>query len=103
MNEKLNFIKQLSFFNSLDDEKLNIIDSISKVITYPKNSILYYENDINNKISQCAICFTEIQYGIYCSNTKCGIFICTSCLELMMRSNNYLAACPECNTVLYTE
>jgi len=50
MNEKLNFIKQLSFFNSLDDEKLNIIDSISKVITYPKNSILYYENDINNKI-----------------------------------------------------
>jgi CRP-like cAMP-binding protein len=50
MNEKLNFIKQLSFFNSLDNEKLNIIDNISKVITYPKNSILYYENDINNKI-----------------------------------------------------
>jgi CRP-like cAMP-binding protein len=50
MNEKLNFIKQLSFFNSLDNEKLNIIDNISKVITHPKNSILYYENDINNKI-----------------------------------------------------
>ncbi len=50
MNEKLNFIKQLSFFNSLDNEKLNIIDNISKVITYPKNSILYYENDINNKL-----------------------------------------------------
>ena len=50
MNEKLNFIKQLSFFNSLDNEKLNIINNISKVITYPKNSILYYENDINNKL-----------------------------------------------------
>ena len=50
MNEKLNFIKQLSFFNSLDTEKLNIINNISKVITYPKNSILYYENDINNKL-----------------------------------------------------
>ncbi len=50
MNDKLNIIKQLSFFNSLDNEKLNIIDNISKVITYPKNSILYYENDINNKI-----------------------------------------------------
>ncbi|MDD5373917.1 MAG: Crp/Fnr family transcriptional regulator [Sulfurimonas sp.] len=50
MNEKLNFIKQLSFFNSLDSEKLNLINSMSKIITYPKNSILYYENDINNKI-----------------------------------------------------
>jgi len=50
MNEKLNFIKQLSFFNSLDSEKLNLIDGISRIITHPKNSILYYENDINNKI-----------------------------------------------------
>ncbi|MDD5400292.1 MAG: Crp/Fnr family transcriptional regulator [Sulfurimonas sp.] len=50
MNEKLNFIKQLSFFNSLDSEKLNLINSMSKIITHPKNSILYYENDINNKI-----------------------------------------------------
>lgn len=50
MNEKLNFIKQLSFFNSLDSEKLDLIDSMSKIITYPKNSILYYENDTNNKI-----------------------------------------------------
>lgn len=50
MNEKLNFIKQLSFFNSLDSEKLDIIDSISKITTYPKNSILYYENDSSNKI-----------------------------------------------------
>lgn len=50
MNEKLNYIKELSFFSSLDDEKLKIIDSISKITTYPKNSILYYENDTNNKI-----------------------------------------------------
>lgn len=50
MNEKLNFIKQLSFFNSLDSEKLDIIDGISKITTYPKNSILYYENDSSNKI-----------------------------------------------------
>lgn len=50
MNEKLNFTKQLSFFNSLDSEKLDIIDSISKITTYPKNSILYYENDSSNKI-----------------------------------------------------
>lgn len=50
MNQKLNLIQQLSFFNSLEYEKLEIIDNISKVVTYPKNSILYYENDINNKI-----------------------------------------------------
>ncbi|WP_310441788.1 Crp/Fnr family transcriptional regulator [Sulfurimonas sp.] len=50
MNEKLNFIKQLSFFSSLDSEKLDIVDSISKITTYPKNSILYYENDSSNKI-----------------------------------------------------
>jgi len=50
MNDKLNYIKQLSFFSSLDSEKLDIIDSISKITTYPKNSILYYENDSSNKI-----------------------------------------------------
>ncbi|MDQ1245192.1 MAG: hypothetical protein QG565_1533 [Campylobacterota bacterium] len=50
MSDKLNYIKQLSFFNSLDSEKLDIVDSISKITTYPKNSILYYENDSSNKI-----------------------------------------------------
>ncbi|OHD96413.1 MAG: transcriptional regulator [Sulfurimonas sp. RIFCSPHIGHO2_12_FULL_36_9] len=50
MNEKLNFIKQLSFFSSLNSEKLDIVNSISKITTYPKNSILYYENDSSNKI-----------------------------------------------------
>lgn len=50
MNDKLDYIKQLSFFNSLSSENLNIIGDMSKIITYPKNSILYYENDIHNKI-----------------------------------------------------
>ncbi|MBW6488127.1 Crp/Fnr family transcriptional regulator [Sulfurimonas sp.] len=50
MSDKLNYIKQLSFFSSLDSEKLNIIDTISKITTYPKNSILFYENDSSNKI-----------------------------------------------------
>ncbi len=50
MNKKLNFIKKLSFFSSLDSEKLDTVDNISKITTYPKNSILYYENDSSNKI-----------------------------------------------------
>ncbi len=50
MNDKLNLIKKLSFFNSLDEEGLKVIDSISKITSYSKNSVLYYENDINNKI-----------------------------------------------------
>ncbi|OHE10227.1 MAG: transcriptional regulator [Sulfurimonas sp. RIFOXYD12_FULL_33_39] len=50
MNEKLNYIKRLSFFSSLDSKKLTLIDNMSKIITYPKNSILFYENDTNNKI-----------------------------------------------------
>jgi CRP/FNR family transcriptional regulator len=50
MSDKLNYIKQLSFFSSLDSEKLSIIDTISKITIYPKNSILFYENDSSNKI-----------------------------------------------------
>ncbi|QOY52598.1 Crp/Fnr family transcriptional regulator [Candidatus Sulfurimonas baltica] len=50
MNEKQYHIRQLSFFASLDSDMLNIIDSISTVVKYPKKSILYYENDTNNKI-----------------------------------------------------
>jgi CRP/FNR family transcriptional regulator len=50
MDNKLQQIKQLSFFNSLCDEKLNAIDKISNITTHPKNSILYYENDVYNKI-----------------------------------------------------
>ncbi len=50
MSEKLNLIKKLSFFNSLNENQLGTIDAISKVSNYAKNSVLYYENDRNNKI-----------------------------------------------------
>jgi len=50
MNNKLEHIKKLSFFNSLSMDKLDIVNKISKIISYPKNSILYYENDSFNKI-----------------------------------------------------
>lgn len=50
MSEKLNLIKKLSFFNSLNEEQLSTIDAISKISNYAKNSVLYYENDRNNKI-----------------------------------------------------
>ncbi len=50
MSEKLNLIKKLSFFNSLNEDQLSTIDAISKVSNYAKNSVLYYENDRNNKI-----------------------------------------------------
>jgi CRP/FNR family transcriptional regulator len=50
MNDKIEYIKQLSFFNSLNEENLLILQNISKITYYPKNSILYYENDMNNKM-----------------------------------------------------
>lgn len=50
MDEKLELIKKLSFFSSLNEEQLDTINSISKITSYPKNSILYYENDINDRI-----------------------------------------------------
>lgn len=43
-------IKSIDFFNELDDSQLEEIANISNVVTYPKNSILYYESDINNHI-----------------------------------------------------
>lgn len=50
MEEKLDCIKKLSFFNSLNEENLNIINTISSLSKYPKGAILYYENDSYNKI-----------------------------------------------------
>jgi len=50
MDEKLEAIKKLSFFSSLDEKQLDTINGISKITSYPKNSILYYENDINDRI-----------------------------------------------------
>lgn len=50
MNDKLHLIKKLSFFNSLDTHQLELLDSISKITSYAKNSVLYYENDTHEKI-----------------------------------------------------
>lgn len=43
-------IRKISFFNNLNDEQINIIASISSVSSYSKNSILYYESDINKNL-----------------------------------------------------
>ncbi len=48
--EKLGSIKKLNFFKSLNREQLDEIKQISNIVEYPKNSILYYENDTHNKI-----------------------------------------------------
>ena len=50
MDEKLEAIKKLNFFKSLNDEQINEIKEISNIVSYPKASILYYENDTYNKI-----------------------------------------------------
>jgi len=43
-------IKKLTFFSSLDLTALHSIARISTIKRYPKGSILYYENDTNNKV-----------------------------------------------------
>ena len=43
-------ISKISFFNTLNDEERNKIADISRVITYPKDSILYYESDVTKNI-----------------------------------------------------
>lgn len=43
-------IKKLSFFSSLNNLQLNEIAKISAIKKYPKDSILYYENDISKKV-----------------------------------------------------
>lgn len=49
-NDKLESIKKLDFFKSLNTDQLKEIQSISNIVEYPKDSILYYENDTYNKI-----------------------------------------------------
>ncbi|MFK2822729.1 Crp/Fnr family transcriptional regulator [Arcobacter sp. YIC-80] len=43
-------ISKISFFNSLNKEQIDEIASISNVINYPKDSILYYESDTSNSL-----------------------------------------------------
>ena len=50
MSEKLELIKKLDFFVSLDSENLRLLSSISTISKHPKNAILYYENDTHNKL-----------------------------------------------------
>ena len=50
IEEKLDVIKKLNFFKSLNDDQLKEIKDISNIVEYPKGSILYYENDTYNKI-----------------------------------------------------
>ena len=40
-------IRQISFFDNLKDEEIEIIASISVVSKYSGKSILYYESEIN--------------------------------------------------------
>ncbi|WP_415396436.1 Crp/Fnr family transcriptional regulator [Sulfurimonas sp. CS5] len=49
-NDKLESIKKLDFFKSLSTDQLIEVQSISNIVEYPKDSILYYENDSYNKI-----------------------------------------------------
>lgn len=50
MNEKLEYIQKLTFFNQLDEDNIEKLLNISKIVHYPKNSILFYENDNASKI-----------------------------------------------------
>ncbi|MFT7003873.1 MAG: CRP-like cAMP-binding protein [Sulfurimonas sp.] len=50
IDRKIESIKKLNFFKSINDEQIKEIKEISSIIEYPKGSILYYENDSCNKI-----------------------------------------------------
>lgn len=43
-------IRKISFFNTLNDEQIDLIASISNVSRYPNKSILYYESDISKNL-----------------------------------------------------
>ena len=43
-------IRRISFFNTLNDEQIELIASISNVSRYPNKSILYYESDISRNL-----------------------------------------------------
>lgn len=50
MEKQLECIKQLDFFQNLNDEDLQRVNKISNIVQYHKKSILYYESDMFNKI-----------------------------------------------------
>ncbi|ADG92258.1 transcriptional regulator, Crp/Fnr family [Arcobacter nitrofigilis DSM 7299] len=48
--DKLKSISQLDFFSELKEKEIEELSTISNLITYPKNSILYYEDEIKENI-----------------------------------------------------
>jgi len=50
MEETLKYVQKLNFFSTLSDEHINIIKNMAKPVKYAKSSILYYENDTNDKL-----------------------------------------------------
>ena len=44
----LETIRKISFFNSLDEEEIGLISSISTVSKYESNSILFYESTMKS-------------------------------------------------------
>ncbi|QKF66087.1 transcriptional regulator, Crp/Fnr family [Arcobacter venerupis] len=43
-------IRKISFFNTLNDEQIELIASISNVSKYSSNSILYYESEVSKNL-----------------------------------------------------
>jgi CRP-like cAMP-binding protein len=43
-------IRKISFFNTLNDEQIQIISSISTVSKHPNKSILYYESEVKQNL-----------------------------------------------------
>ena len=43
-------IKSIEFFSELDEKQVEKLSSISNVYKYPKDSILFYESDVNKNI-----------------------------------------------------
>ena len=50
MPNKLEYIENLNFFATLDEEQLSVVHDISNVVKYPKGAVLYYENEQFDKV-----------------------------------------------------
>ena len=48
--EKLKVISQLDFFEELNSEQIEVLSQISTIKTFPKDSILFYEDEIKKNI-----------------------------------------------------
>lgn len=43
-------LQNIPLFNHLNDSELDLVATMSKIVTYPKNSILYYETEDTNDL-----------------------------------------------------